>query len=128
MRKSRSICILVTIIASMAAYVAWSIWNPAPAIESMAYDKNVDANARSAAEADFRSHPPKARKLTWDRFLDRVKYPYRRESPSPIPVAFIPYTDGDQLLSISYPRGAVYLHRRLDGAWGRLFSGSPTDP
>lgn len=120
MRKSRAIVILVTTVALIAGYIAWATWDPAPTIQSMTFHKNVDAFARSAAEADFRAHPPRARKLTWHRFLNRLARPYQREAPSSIPVAVIPYTDGDQLLAISYPRGSVYLGRRLaDGRWGR---------
>lgn len=127
-RKSRAIYIFVMTVLSIACYVAWAIWEPAPTIDAMAYHKDVDAGARSAAEADFRSHPPKARKLTWPRFLNRLENPYQREKPT-IGVAIIPYTDGGKLLGISYPRGQVWLARRwTDGAWGRQFEENPTEP
>jgi len=119
-RKIRAIFLLITTVVAITGYVIWAAWEPAPTLRSMTFSKNVDADARSAAEADFRSHPPKARKLTWKVLLSRLANPYQpREKPS-IPVGIIPYTDGGKLLSVHYPRGYVYFHRGWkDGKWRR---------
>ena len=126
MRKSRAIFLLIATLVVIGGYVAWAAWEPAPTLQSMTFFTNVDADARSAAEADFRSHPPKARTLTWKLLSSRLANPYQpREKPS-IQIAIIPYTDGDKLLSVHYPRGYVYLHPgRKDGKWGRAFVSGP---
>lgn len=54
-KKSRAICILLATVALLGGWVAWAIWEPAPTLMSMTFDTNVDAAARSAAEADFRA-------------------------------------------------------------------------
>jgi hypothetical protein len=126
MRKSRAIFILFATLAAIAGYVAWAAWEPAPTLQSMTFSTNVDADARSAAEADFRAHPPKARKLTWKILSSRLANPYQpREKPS-IHVGIIPHTDGAKLLSVHYPRGYVYFHRGWkDGKWRREYVSAP---
>ncbi len=117
MKKSRAILLLITLLVVIGGYVAWAAWEPAPTIQSMFFFSDVDAGARSAAEADFRAHPPK-RKLTWQRFWHRLVYPYRPPYPSMIPVSMI----DEVKLAILYPRGHVYLRRdEKDGSWYRAF-------
>lgn len=123
MKKNRAILLLITLVVAIGGYVAWAAWDPTPTLQSMTFHANVNADARRAAEEDFRSHPPKARKLTWQRLLDRLANPYQpREKPS-IGVGIVPHTDGGKLLFIGYPRGAVYLAPTLKdrSRWGRAF-------
>ncbi len=111
MRKGRAILLLLASLVVIIGYGAWAAWEPAPTLQSLRFEKSVDAVARSAAEADFRSHPPKARKLTWRRFVNRLANPYQpREKP------LITVKIGSQglragLLAIYYPRGFVILER-----------------
>lgn len=122
-KKSRAICILLATVALLGGWAAWSAWEPAPTLMSMTFDSNVTPAARSAAEADFRAHPPRARKLTWSRFLDRLVHPYQHRGPQSIRVSIIPHTDGGRLLSIGYPRGRVFLAPHRDNVtWGRAYA------
>ncbi len=106
----------------IAGYVGWAAWEPAPTFDAMRFHTNVGAAARRAAEADFRAHPPKGRKLTWRRFVDRLANPYQKRERPVVRVAIIPHTDGGRLLSISYPRRPEYLSPARDGVrwvrWG----------
>ncbi len=122
MKKSRAVLLLITLVVALAGYVAWAAWDPAPTLQSMRFAEDVDADARRAAEEDFRAHPPKARKLTWKRLLDRLANPYQpREKPS-IWVGMVSHTDGGELLWIGYPRGDVHLApARNRSRWGRAF-------
>ncbi|MES2924842.1 MAG: hypothetical protein V4819_25025 [Verrucomicrobiota bacterium] len=118
MRKSRAIFLLITTLVVIIGYVAWAVWEPAPTLQSMVFNGNVDAAARSAAEADFRANPPKARKLTWRNLLQRLANPYRpREEPS-IRVGISPHTDGGKLLYIGYPQEDIFLgYSHKSGKW-----------
>ncbi len=119
MKKSRAILLLITLVVVLAGYVVWAAWDPTPNIQTMKFDEDVGADARSAAEADCRSYSPKARKLRLGRFLNRLSNPYQpREDPS-IRVEFRTFPDGVKHVVIYYPREQVHLHVRRDGTWFR---------
>ncbi|MES2924312.1 MAG: hypothetical protein V4819_22365 [Verrucomicrobiota bacterium] len=123
MKKTRAIFLLITLVVAIGGYVAWAVWEPAPTLQSMRFGTILDAEARSAAEADFRSHPPKARKMTWQRLLDRLAHPYQPRAKPWIDVGI--FNDaGVAKLVIIYPREYVFLARSPeDGRWVRLDTG-----
>ncbi len=108
----------------IGGYMAWAAWaagEPAPPLQSMRFTKNVDADARRAAEADFHAHPAKARKLTWQRFLNRLASPYQPRTKPYISGSIVYYPGQGNVLAISYPREQVWLARNAkDGSWIRF--------
>lgn len=120
MKKSRAIILLIATVVVIVGYVAWATWEPAPTIQLLTFSKEVSADARSAAEAHFRSHPPEVQRLTWQLLLQRLANPYRpRETPS-IPVSIIHYEGERELLHIAYPEELFFLERSgEDGTWSR---------
>ncbi|MES2924841.1 MAG: hypothetical protein V4819_25020 [Verrucomicrobiota bacterium] len=122
MRKSHAIFLLLTLVVAIGGYVAWAAWEPAPTLQSMTFHKNVDADARSAAEADFRANPPKAQKLAWKRFLNRLIHPYLPQEKLSIHVEIFPQTSGNRLLAIDYPREEISLaYSQKNGRWQRAY-------
>jgi hypothetical protein len=143
MKKSRAIFLLITLAVAIGGYVAWAAWEPAPTLQSMRFQTDVDAVARSAAEADFHSHPPKARNLKWQRLWNRLIHPYepREELLIPVgmasqpdgaplsftgiepltPIGRAPQSSGAPLLAICYPRDHIFLARGHDGTWYRAY-------
>ncbi|MES2923663.1 MAG: hypothetical protein V4819_19060 [Verrucomicrobiota bacterium] len=123
MKKSRAIFFLIALVVVIGGYVAWAAWDPTPTVQTMKFDSGVGAVGRSAAEADCRKFPPKARKLGWGSLVNRLTYPYQsREDPS-IRVREWNNHRGDgepHFLVIVYPREEVHLHESWkDGSWFR---------
>lgn len=122
MKKSRAIFLLITLVVVIGGYVAWAAWEPVPTLQSMKFWPEVDAEARSAAEADFRAHPLGAPNFTWQRFWKRLANPYQSREKPLIWVTPSDSTNEDILVAIFYPKEIVHLERsRKDGRWTRAF-------